>query len=326
MNLPRSSAPKRINSPSARKSSMLKRLLRKVLPNPLDSLLHKAVQCGHKRFLLAWNRGLGDIPLGLYATVYRIRELIPEAEVTFVTRKDLLEGFEMLEGVEVLASGKWKRRQPFSLQETVEELGRSLKQWDVVIEAPDPTYWVKWQLGRLIPKLKWDPLWDSLCERFSLHTGEKYIGVHVQTETGANYGYEKNWPLENFQKLFESLKEKNCKIILFGFSKEPSFSLPNLIDLRGETTMREMLSIIKNRCSHLIVPDSGVLSMSYFIDLSFDLKIVSLWSDPYQGVLKQNVASPNPRLYHRPLIAPQGDLRQLPVEAVIQAMFSFQEA
>lgn len=305
---------------------MLKRLLRTILPNPFDSLLHKAGERGHRRFLLAWNRGLGDIPLGLYAIVHRIREYIPDAEVTFVTRKDLLEGFEMLQGVEVLVSEKWKRRQPFSLHETVKDLGRGLSEWDVVIEAPDPTYWVKWQLGRLIPKLVWEPAWDSLAERFSLDPLEKYIGVHVQTETSANYGYEKNWPLERFQELFKSLAEKNCKIVLFGFSKTPSLSLPNIVDLRGETTMREMLSIIKNRCSHLIVPDSGVLSMSYFIDLPFDLTIVSLWSDPHQGVLKQKVASPNPRLYHRPLIAPEGDLRKISVEEVMEAIFSFQEA
>ena len=32
--------------------------------------------------MLFWNRGLGDIALGLYAIVHRIRESIPDAKIT----------------------------------------------------------------------------------------------------------------------------------------------------------------------------------------------------------------------------------------------------
>jgi hypothetical protein len=82
-----------------------------------------------------------------------------------------------------------------------------------------------------------------------------------------------------------------------------------------------MLSIIKNRCRYLLVPDSGVLSITYYIDASFPIDIVSLWSDPKQGILKQRVASPNPLLRHTPLIAKNRDLRNVSVESVMNALF-----
>lgn len=65
---------------------MFKQIFRKIAPNPLDRLLKKAAKNNQKKFLLAWNRGLGDIPLGLYAIIYRIREFIPDCSITFLTR------------------------------------------------------------------------------------------------------------------------------------------------------------------------------------------------------------------------------------------------
>jgi UDP-N-acetylglucosamine/UDP-N-acetylgalactosamine diphosphorylase len=94
-----------------------------------------------------------------------------------------------------------------------------------------------------------------------------------------------------------------------------------VIDLRGQTTLAEMLTLIKQYCSWLVVPDSGVLSLTYFLDCAFPLKIVSLWADPRQGILKQNVASPNPHLGHTPLIAPHGELSQVAVDQVMNALF-----
>ena len=78
---------------------MIKQLWRKFGPNPFDALLKRAQKNDQRRFLICWNRGLGDIPLGLYALVQRIRHFIPQASVTFVTRSDLGEAFKMLENV-----------------------------------------------------------------------------------------------------------------------------------------------------------------------------------------------------------------------------------
>ena len=169
---------------------MLKTFWRKYGFNPFDALLEKAGKAGRRRFLICWNRGLGDIPLGLFGLTARIRQFIPTAEITFVTRPDLADGFKMLEGVSILVDPLWKRGDPFDVQAALEKSGRSLSDFDVVLERPDPTRWLMRQIGKLTPKLSWDSKWDALHERFSLEPHQNYIGVHVQTET--HYAYEKN--------------------------------------------------------------------------------------------------------------------------------------
>ncbi len=88
---------------------MLKRLWKKIAPNPLDSRLKKAAKQGCKSVLIPWNRGLGDIALGLYAIVKRVHEFLPDAQVTFITRPDLKDGFQLLKGVEVIIAPEWAR-------------------------------------------------------------------------------------------------------------------------------------------------------------------------------------------------------------------------
>lgn len=301
---------------------MIKKLWRRWGPNPFDLLLRRAQKKGKRRFLIAWNRGLGDIALGLYGVVHKIRKTIPDAEITFITRPDLQEGFQLLEGVNLLVAKEWKRKTAFDLVSTLKNLKVDPSSFDLLIENPDPTHWLKDQIGVLTPKLRWQKKWDSLVSHFpELDPDAVYLGAQVNTET--SYGYEKNWPLENWQQLFKDLFEKErVRIILFGQGKGPVVSLPYLVDLRGRTSFLEMLSIIKNRCRFLLVPDSGVLSMAYYLDESFPIRIVSFWSDPRQGVLKQNVSSPNPQLIHAPLVAQNEDLRNLPVEEVYAALFS----
>ncbi len=300
---------------------MIKNLWRKYGINPFDTLLKNAQRVQHRRFLICWNRGLGDIPLGLYALVHRIRQFIPDAEVTFATRSDLADGFKMLEGVSILVDPDWKRAFPFDVKNTLSKSGRALSDFDLVLESPDPTRWLMWQLGKLTPKLSWKSEWDVLHQRFDLHPTRPKIGVHVQTET--NYTYEKNWPINSWKEFFQrAMDEKGAEVLLFGFAQKPTFEGEGIIDLRGKTSLFEMLSIIKNRCRYLLVPDSGVLSMTYYMGASFPIDIVSLWSDPKQGVLKQKVASPNPLLRHTPLIAKDQDLRNVSVELVMDSLFS----
>lgn len=268
----------------------LKNFFRKFAPNRFDQLLKKAAAQGCKKILIPWNRGLGDIPLGLYAMITRIREFIPDAEITFMTRQDLADGFSLLENIHTIVMPQWKRHTPYTLPS-------DLSSYDYVLENPNPTQWVSWQLGQLIPELKWNSSWDDLYKKFQLP--EYCLGVHVNSET--NYGYQKNWPPEKFDELFNSL---SSPILLFGLYKTHLFHQPHVIDLRGEMTLPEMLSIIKNRCDTLLTPDSGVLSLIYYLNTPFPLRIISLWADPHQGILKQNVSSPNPLLTHIPIISP----------------------
>ncbi|MFA6501197.1 MAG: hypothetical protein WCT85_00250 [Parachlamydiales bacterium] len=72
---------------------MLKKIIRKIRSNPLDKILSKAKKNNNKSFLLAWNRALGDVSLGLYAIVHRIKEYIPDAQITFIIREDLKDAF-----------------------------------------------------------------------------------------------------------------------------------------------------------------------------------------------------------------------------------------
>ncbi len=299
----------------------IKQLIRKFRVNPLDSQLKRAKKNDLHRFLILWNRGLGDIPLGLYALTHRIREYIPDAEITFVTRADLVDGFKMLAGVDVVADPEWKRGTPVDLDKTLLNTGLARRDFDVILERPDPTNWLTWQLGKLTPKLNWNAEWDAFCERFSLDPQKKYVGVHVQTET--NYAYEKNWPILHWKEFFKKAhEEQGVDIILFGFSPNPAFEGEGIIDLRGKTSLYEMLSIVKNRCQYLLVPDSGLLSITYYIDATFPINVVSLWADPKQGVLRQNVASPNSQLRHHPLIAENKDLKTVSVESAARLLFS----
>ncbi len=288
-----------------------------MLPNPFDWMLKRA---RGRRILLGWNRGLGDIALGLYAMVQRIREIVPDAEITFLTRENLRDGFTLLEGVQTIVAPFWKRGEVYSVNETLDRLGIERKQFDLIIERPSPTDWVRWQLGRVVPKLKWDRDHDLLWKKFPLAGDCVYIGAQVVAET--QYGLWRNWPTSRWNELLDLLeKEGNVRVILFGFGSEPQFSHPMIVDLRGKTTLFEMLSVIKNRCSHLIVPDSGVLSMSYYLDAIFPLQILSLWGDPKHGILKQNVSSPNPLLVHRPFVGIDRDLSTVTAQDLYGAIF-----
>lgn len=301
--------------------NIIKQLFRKYGVNPLDSLLKRAHKNQLSRFLILWNRGLGDIPLGLYALTHRIREYIPDAQITFATRTDLMDGFKMLDGVDVIADPEWKRGTSFDLDKTLLNTGLCRRDFDIILEHPDPTRWLMWQLGKLTPKLNWNTQWDSLFESFSLDPKKKYVGVHVQTET--SYAYEKNWPASHWKEFFKKAHlEQGVGIILFGFSPNPPFEGEGIVDLRGKTSLYEMLSIVKNRCQYLLVPDSGLLSITYYIDASFPIDVVSLWADPKQGVLRQNVASPNPLLRHHPLIAENKDLQTVSVERAARLLFA----
>lgn len=300
---------------------MFKKIYRKITPNPLDRLLKKATVKKRTKILLAWNRGLGDIALGLYAIVHRIREFIPGCEITFLTRENLEDGFKLLAGVHVLVDRSWKRGKPYDVQASLSKLGLEPDSFDLIIEHPDPTYWVKWQLGTLTPKLVWNKEWDTLWKKFGLREDEHYIGVHPHTET--SYGMGRNWPVSSWQELLDKITQKHqAKVILFGYDKQPLFLGDDLIDLRGKTTLYELLSIIKNRCRSLIVLDSGISSMTYFLDASFPLRLVSLWGNPNMGILKQNVASPNPLLKHIPILGADEDIRRITAGEVEKALFS----
>ncbi|MCI0381649.1 MAG: hypothetical protein L0207_01160 [Chlamydiae bacterium] len=356
---------------------MLRWIKEKLNPNPLDQILERAKREEKKSLLIVWNRGLGDIALGLYALCFQIRKYLPDAKITFLTRENLKEGFILLGGVEMIIAPEMDRSTPFDLDHTLHTLGLCRTSFDLILEKPDPTRWLKWQLGKITPKLTWQKEWDHLWKKFPLeersrllaepalfgknndfsanlkaafeqqcveHMGEKadfgdakkqifgekmgfrkksniYIGAHVQTET--DYATWRNWPISHWQELFSRLEKRaGVKILLFGFHPEPVFSHSCLVDLRGKTTLFELLSIIKNCCRSLVVLDSGISSMTYFLNVPFQLQLVSLWADPYMGILKQNVPSPNPLLNHIPIFGDKKNIANIQPAQVEQVLFS----
>lgn len=292
---------------------MLKKILSKFGPNPLDARLEKAKRRGEKTFLLFWNRGLGDIALGLYAIVHRIREYVPDAKITFLTRPNLEDGFTLLGGVEVIVLPNLKRGDKVKLDDLIDT-----SKYDVVFENPDPTKWVAWQRGKLTPVLHWQEKWDALCEEYDLDPSGKYVGAHVQTET--NYAQWRNWPIDSWNELFEKITADGKKVLLFGYENEPVFEMDGVIDLRGKTPLFPLLSVIKNRCEALIVPDSGISSMVYYLGESFPIKHISLWAETDMGILKQNVESPNKELKHIPLKGKDKNIQNITPDEVYAAL------
>ncbi len=282
--------------------------------NPFDRWVKKAVASNCATLALIWNRGLGDIPLGLYALFHRLTQLASQCEVVVFTRPDLEQAFKMLPfntRVEVVKT--WKRGQtaqvPLALKQSLSPPYRFL-------DKIDPTRWFKWQINTLTPRLVWQAKWDFLPDRFAL--SGSYIACHLQSETAPFYGYVKDWPLPFWEQLIALLSKHEKKVILFGMEQKPFPKSKYVLDLRGKTTFLEMLSILKNHCSTLIAPDSGVLSTFYYLDADFPMKIVSLWADPKQGVLRQKVASPNKRLSHIPLCGKNKDITTISVADVFK--------
>lgn len=288
---------------------MLKNLFRSILPNPLDSILISAHKKNQKTFLLAWNRGIGDIPLGLFAIVHRIRWFIPDSKITFMIRPSLKEGFILFPQVKTVIATSWERGKDYSIEETLLQLNLSKEDFDVIIENPDPTYWVKYQIGRVRPYLTWKSELDKLHEKFNLPSNYIYLAAQTHSDTG--HSPWRDYPEEKWKEIFNLLdKKKKIKVLLFGIEKKSSFENDCVIDLRGKTSMLDVLSIIKNRCSYAILPDGGILSLLYYLDVNFPIKLVTLWSDR-QGVLKQNVESPNRLLKHYPILRTRSDFKDI---------------
>lgn len=278
---------------------ILKKIKRKFEKNPLDTLLLKAKKENKKKFLLAWNRALGDISLGLYAVVYRIKQFIENPEITFLIREDLKEGFELLDGVDFISVPFWRRYAPFDIYHTLDLLKIDYKKYDVILDKVDPNYWVKWQLSSLTPKLKWDKKLDDLHKKFDLPKDKIIIGVQPVIET--KHSPWRSWPSENFNELF-SKASKDITFVLFGTQSDEKFKGENIIDLRGKTKLLEALSILKNKCLYFISLDSGLLSLFYYLDIDFPIKLIVLWGSKDVGVMKQNVLSPNKKLIYLPLV------------------------
>jgi ADP-heptose:LPS heptosyltransferase len=300
---------------------LARRLADRTFGTEFDRALARGQSDTRKRFLFFWNRGLGDIALGLVPLFLRIRQEFPGAKIEVITREELRAAFELANVNALHVLKDLPRESRVKLVDVAPTLGIALDRYCAVFEYPDPNRWLQGRRNDYPPTLAWNRAWDPLAGRFPEVSKDRIvIGAHVHSETAGYYGYVKDWPAESWAALLARFADERVQWVLFGNRAEAPLTGPNVLDLRGRTTFAELMSLIRNRCRVLIAPDSGILTMAYYLDGSFPLEVVSLWADPRQGILLQDCASPNPRLNHVALRSPGEDIRRLPIDDVEKAL------
>lgn len=289
---------------------------------PFDRALALAGQTGQRDFVFGWNRGLGDIALGLVPLFLRIRARCAGSRIVLVTRPDLADMAALAAVDDVVIVEGLLRDAPLDPVPAARARGFCFHGEPVVFADPDPTRWLDGQRTSFPPRLAWSPAFDALAGRFGMpDDGRTVIAAHVNSETAQFYGYVKDWPAASWRDLIARFPaERGVHWILFGNAPAPSFDGANVTDLRGQTTLLELLALIRTRCRVLLAPDSGILTAVYYLDGKDPLEVISLWSDPRQGILKQGCAAPNPALHHHALVGADNDVRKLRVGDVEVAL------
>jgi len=287
-----------------------------------DRALRRAELSGCHRFLFGWNRGLGDVGLGLTPFFERIRRAFGDSRIDVVTRADLEPVFTLAGADSIRVVSGLKRGAALELEAEARRLGIDPRSYAGAFNNPDLRRWAHSARQTVAPRLHWPAGFDGLSERFAeLRDPGPWVGVHVRSETAQFYRYVKDWPAERWPRLFESVQAKiPARFVLLGIANDGELARPGVVDLRGRTTLLEALCLVRTRLKVLVAPDSGVLSLVYLLDMEKDLDVVSLWADPRQGVLKLGQPSPNARLRHHPLVGQGEDIANISVQEVSAAI------
>lgn len=305
----------------------VKRLARaasdRVRGTAFDRALQQAARAGTRTFVFGWNRGLGDIALGLVPLFMRIRAAMADARIDVFTRDDLAQGFALAGCDAVHVIPGLARGGPVDVAGAAAALGVRLPPDAVTFADPDPTRWLDGRREAYPPVLRWQPRDDALADAVVPPAPDRItIGAHVNSETARHYGYVKDWPGEHWRALFARFAHRDLRWLLLGHARDETFAQDNVIDLRGRTDLLTLLAVLRTRCRILVAPDSGILTLAYYLEGDRPLDVISLWSDPRQGVLKQRCPSPNPRLVHTPLRGKEEDVRNITVDDVAAAIGS----
>lgn len=301
----------------------LKAIFERTFGGPFEKALDRVRQCPSPRVLVFWNRGLGDIVLGLVPLFDALRAANPATRICVLTRKDLEAGFRLAGVDRIYVSEKLVRGDSngFSVARTAADAGFR-EGFDVVLAAPDPTRWLAKRPSERAPRLVVPKEWDHLYKDIpGVLPGRTLIAAHVSAETGQFYGYGKDWPPERWQGLFTRYRHReDIQWLLIGNAPQPEYSYPNVLDLRGKTDLPEIMSLIRHGLRGLIAVDSGILCLTWCLDASYDIDVVSLWADPRQGILKLGLPSPNPLLKHIPLVGTGNSTQSITVRDVETAL------
>jgi ADP-heptose:LPS heptosyltransferase len=297
----------------------LRRLVDGVAGTALDRAIRRTSEGSQRDLLFFWNRGLGDVALGLVPIFKRIQHLAPGTRITVVTRPELAEPFAMTDADAIVTIPGLARGVRVTTAQLRALPGLDFERYAATFEDPDVNRWLNGRRAEFPPALRWEPRWNALANRVPPNgPGRSYIGAHVCAETRQYYDYSKDWEPNSWRELMARLDDvPGVRWLLFGQTTEPRYEHPDVIDLRGRTGYLELASIIRNRVRVLIAPDSGVLATAFYLDSRFPLDIVSLWSDPRQGILQQGSPSPNPLLRHVPLLGRDEQARNIAVDDVL---------
>lgn len=287
------------------------------------ALLH-ATRAGTRSFVFGWNRGLGDIALGLVPLFMQIRAAIVDARIDVFTRDDLAQGFALAGCDAVHVVPGLARGPAIDVAAAAAALGLRLPADAVVFANPDPTRWLDGRREAYPPALHWEPQHDALADAVVPMAPHRItIAAHLNSETARHYGYVKDWPAEHWRSLFARFAHRaDVRWLLLGHARDEAFDQSDVIDLRGRTDLLTLLAVLRTRCRILVAPDSGILTLAYYLEGERPLDVISLWSDPRQGVLKQGCPSPNPHLVHTALRGGREDVRNITVDQVAAAIES----
>ncbi len=301
---------------------LLRRISDRLLGTALDRAVRRLTRDPRRSILFCWNRGLGDVALCLVPIFARIRREVPGARIAVVTRPELADPFGMTDADDVRIVAGLDRDAPIREADIHSATGLEPRDFAVVFTYPDPNRWLAGRRTEFPPSLSWDPRWDSYADRLlPAMAATITVGAHVDSETARYYRYRKDWPPAAWRELFDRFDDRpDIRWVLFGRSPASVYARNDVVDLRGRTGYLELASVIRNRCRVLIAPDSGVLTTAYYLAARFPLEVVSLWSDPRQGILLQGCASPNPLLHHVPLIGRDEQAANIPVDEVEAAV------
>lgn len=289
---------------------------------PFDRALATARRDGVRRVAFGWNRGLGDIALGLVPLFAQVRAALPGARIEVYTREDLAQGMGLADCDAIHVVPGLARGPAVDVDAAARAAGTPLDAGTLVFADPDPTRWLDGRRERYPPVLRWDPARDREADALVPTAPQAVtIGAHVDSETARYYGYVKDWPAAAWRALFARYPAASgVRWLLFGQGAQDRFAQDNVVDLRGRTDLVTLLAVLRTRCRILVAPDSGVLTLAYYLEGDRDLDLVSLWSDPRQGIRKQGCAAPNRALVHTVLTGRDEDVRNIAVDDVARAL------
>lgn len=135
----------------------------------------------------------------------------------------------------------------------------------------------------LWPAQKDDDFISGLLKEKGVLETDKLIGLVI---SASPKWPTKNWPMDNFSQLAESLVRQGLKVVLLGeaYSKEKAERFPKdkrIISLVGETDLNQLISLIK-RLDILITPDSAPMHIAAAVGT----KIIALFgpTDPKRHI------------------------------------------